>query len=108
MKRVPPVADTWQAPAGFEAGARSLGAWLDATKDPKAKADAAVFKAIEDASKQLGEERKTGREKLLEDVALQRAPTATARTGRDALGWGDSVLYHTWRLIESLRMAAGQ
>jgi phosphate:Na+ symporter len=106
LKRAPAVAADWQPPEGFEMGARALAAWLDATKDPKAKPDAAVFNAIEDASKQLDDARKSGREKLLEDLALQRTPAATARAGLDALAWGAGTLYHAWRLAESLRIAS--
>src|SRR5262245_1874246 len=106
LKRAPAAAADCQPPAAFETGARALAAWLDATRDPKAKPDADVFEAIEDASKQLDDARKSGREKLLEDLALQRTPAATARAGLDALAWGASTLYHAWRLAESLRIAS--
>jgi hypothetical protein len=69
--------------------------------------DPAIFKAVETASEQLGTERKTGREKLLEDVALQRTPAATARAALDTLRLADDGLRHAWRLVESLRLAAG-
>ncbi len=49
-----------------------LRSLLDATKDLQSAVDPAVFTAVEDASKQLSAERKTSREKLLEDLALQR------------------------------------
>ena len=87
---------------------RHLARWLDATKDPEATPDPAIFKTLEDASKQLNDERKTGREKLLEDVALQRTPTTTARAGLETLVWADLALYHAWRLAESLRIASGK
>lgn len=108
LTRIPPVTNGWQPPAGFEAGARALAEWLDATKDPRATPDPAIFKAIEDASKQLSAERKTGREKMLEDVALQRTPAATARTALEILVWADLTLYRAWRLAESLRIASGK
>jgi phosphate:Na+ symporter len=108
LTRIPPAVSGWQPPAGFEAGARALDKWLDATRDPKAAPDPAIFKAVEDASKQLSAERKTGREKMLEDVALQRTPAATARAGLDTLMWADLALYHSWRLAESLRIASGK
>jgi phosphate:Na+ symporter len=44
---------------------------------------------------------------LLEDVALQRVRTETARNALEALGWADATVYHAWRLAESLRVAAG-
>ena len=81
---------------------------MDATKDPQAAPDPTIFKALEAASKQLNEERKSGREKLLEDVALQRTPTTTARAGLEILVWADLALYHAWRLAESLRIASGK
>jgi len=68
----------------------------------------AIFKAPEEASKQLSAERKAGREKLLADVALQRAPAATARAGLDPLAWANGAVYHAWRLAESLRIASGK
>ena len=85
-----------------------MARWLDATKDPQATTDPAIFKALEAASKQLNEERKSGREKLLEDVALQRTPTTTAHAGLETLVWADLALYHAWRLAESLRIASGK
>jgi hypothetical protein len=45
---------------------------------------------------------------MLEDVALQRMPTETARAGLDTLVWADLALYHAWRLAESLQIASGK
>ena len=108
LTRIPSAVSGWQPPAGFAAGAEALAAWLDATKDPEAAPAPVIFKAVEDAAQQLRVERTTGREKLLEDVALQRTPTATARAALEALVWADGALYHTWRLAESLRIASGK
>jgi phosphate:Na+ symporter len=108
LTHIPPVAGDWQAPSSFEAGARALAAWLDATKDPEAEPAPAIFKTLEESSKQLSAERKTGREKLLEEVVMQRTPAATARGGLDALAWANTALYHAWRLAESLRIASGK
>ena len=107
LTEIPPAVSGWQPPVGFAAGSRALAAWLEGTKDPKAAPDPAVFKALEDASKQLDAERKTGRDEMLEQIALQRTPTATARGVLDLFGWADGALYHAWRLAESLRIAAG-
>jgi phosphate:Na+ symporter len=107
LTRVPPAVSDWQPPAGFAVGARALAAWRDATRDPAAAAAPPVFAALEDASKQLSAERKSGRDKMLEDVALQRTSAATARAALDALVWADGALYHAWRLAESLRIASG-
>ena len=107
LTHIPPVAGDWQPPSGFEAGARALAAWLDATKDPGAQPGPAIFQALEGSSKQLSAERKTGREKLLEEVALQRTPAAAARGCLDTLAWANTALYHAWRLTESLRIASG-
>jgi phosphate:Na+ symporter len=104
---IPSAATGWQPPIGFEAGAQALAAWLEATRDPEAASDPAIFRALEDASKGLGDERKTGRDKMLEDIALQRMPIAKARESLETLAWADSALYHAWRLAESLRIAAG-
>jgi len=107
LSQIPSPGGGWQPPASFEMGARSLTAWLDATKDPSAPAHPAIFKALEDASKQLSVERETGRDKMLEDVALQRVPISTARAELETLAWANGALYHAWRLAESLRIAAG-
>lgn len=106
LKRIPPVAIDRQPSAGFKGGAQALSSWLDATKDPNARPESVIFKALEAASKQLAEERKTGRAKILEETALQRTPMATARAALETLAWGDLTLYHSWRLTESLRIAS--
>ena len=67
----------------------------------------AVLEALEGSAERLRAERETGRQKILEDVALQRMPGAPARAGLDALGWADGSLYHAWRLADSLRLASG-
>jgi phosphate:Na+ symporter len=80
---------------------------LDTTKDPEAAPGAAIFKAIGDASKRLADERTTGRDKILQDVALQRTSAERARSALELLGWADGTFYHAWRLAESLRIASG-
>jgi phosphate:Na+ symporter len=107
LTKAPPPADG-QPPEAFLAGARALAGLLEASREPGAPIDPAVFAAVEAASQQLTEQRKTGREKLLEDVALQRTPAATARADLDALVWADLALYHAWRLAESLKAASGR
>src|SRR6516225_2553079 len=74
LAQIPPAAGDGRPPAGFETGARALSSWLDATKDPKEAPEPVIFKALEAASEQLNEERKTGRAKILEQTALQRTP----------------------------------
>jgi phosphate:Na+ symporter len=108
LTRIPPLASDLQPPSAFQAGAQALAVWLEATKDPEAQPAPAIFKALEDSSKRLGAERKSDRERILEDVALQRLPSATARAGLDTLGWADAAVYHAWRLAESLRIASGK
>ena len=66
----------------------------------EARANISAFEA------QLASERKSGRELLLEEVALQRTPAAVARDGLEALTWADRALYHAWRLAESLQTAS--
>jgi len=107
LTSIPSAAGGWQAPVGLDLGARALAGWLDATKDPAVVLDRAALSALEDASKQLSAERKTGRDKMLEEVALQRTPTATARGVLETFAWADSALHHAWRLAESLRIASG-
>jgi phosphate:Na+ symporter len=107
LTQVPPTTSDWQPAPGFQAGAQALAAWLDATKDPKARPAPAVFTALEESSKQLSAQRKADRERILEDVALQRTPSTAARAGLDTLAWANAALYHSWRLAESLRIASG-
>jgi phosphate:Na+ symporter len=94
---------TWQPPRPSELG---VGQVVEHHKG--SAGDNGHLQALEDASKQLNAERKTGREKMLEDVALQRIATATARAGLETLVWADLALYHAWRLAESLRIASGK
>jgi len=63
---------------------------------------------MEDASKRLADDRRTGRDKILQAVALQRMPSGTARDGLDMLAWAEGALHHAWRLAESLRIASGR
>jgi phosphate:Na+ symporter len=107
LARVPQDASGRQPPAGFEEGARALAAWLDTTKDPEVAPGAAIFRAMEGASNRLADERRTGRDKMLRDVALQRTSAETARSGLELLGWADGAFYYAWRLAESLRIASG-
>ena len=108
LTRIPPQASDWPPPAGFEEGARALSAWLDGTRDPEVAPEPAVFESMEDASKRLADDRKTGRDKILQDVAVQRMAAETARNGLEMLAWADGALYHAWRLVESLNIASGK
>jgi phosphate:Na+ symporter len=108
LKRIPPVVIGGQPLTDFETGAQALSNWLDVTKDPNETPSPAIFNALEAASKQLNEERKTGRAKVLEQTALQRTPMATARTALETLAWADLTVYHSWRLTESLRIASAR
>ncbi len=106
LTRIPPEMSEWQRPTGFEEGVRALATWLDATKDAEATSDPAIFEAMENASKRLADQREKGRNKILQDVALQRTPAETARHGLELLAWADGALYHAWRLAGSLRIAS--
>ncbi len=108
LTRIPSAVGGGKPPGAFAAGAQALAAWLGATKDPESAPDPAIFAALEDASKRLSAECRAGREKTLEDVALQRVPAATARTVLETLAWADGSLYHAWHLAESLRVASGK
>jgi phosphate:Na+ symporter len=108
LTRLPVTTSDWHYPPAFQEGARALAAWVDATKEPAAQPCPAVFKVLEDSSKQLSAERKTARDRILEDVALQRMPSASARNSLDTLAWANTALYHAWRLAESLKIASGQ
>jgi phosphate:Na+ symporter len=87
---------------------QALAAWLDTTKDHAAAPEPSILQTMEDAAKQLADDRKTGRDKILQDVALQRMPAGTARTGLEMLAWAEGSFYHSWRLAESLRIASGR
>src|SRR5262249_33755270 len=107
LTHLPPAVSGEQLPGSFATGARALAALLAVTKDPEASPDPTLFAALEDASERLTADCRAVRQKTLEDVALQRAPAATARAVLETLGWADRALYHAWRLAESLRMASG-
>jgi phosphate:Na+ symporter len=108
LTHIPSAVSGGPLPAGFQAGAQALAAWLDATQDPRATPDPTVFAALEVSSKELSAHCTASREKTLEDIAWQRVPMATARATLDTLGWADRTLYHAWRLAEALRNASGQ
>lgn len=107
LTQIPPTTSNQPSPASFDAAVRALAAWLDATQNPDVQPAQDVFAALEESSQQLRVERKTGREQLLEDVGLQRMPSAAARASLDTLLWADGAVYHVWRLAESLRIASG-
>jgi phosphate:Na+ symporter len=107
LTRIPSSTDDWRPTSGFKAGAEALTTWLDVAKDPEATPDPALSRAMEDASKRLTDECRAERDKMLEDVALQRLPAEKARYGLEMYAWADGALYHAWRLTESLRIAAG-
>ena len=107
LTRVAPAPADWQRPDSFDAGANALAAWLDATQDPEAVPEPATFQALEDASSGVSADSKTGRERILEDLALRRTPATTARSALATLAWSDGALHHAWRLTESLRVASG-
>ncbi|HEV2099224.1 MAG TPA: Na/Pi symporter [Stellaceae bacterium] len=107
LRRTPSSESNWQRPVAFEDTALALRAWLDATKDPEKTSDPAIVSAVASASNQLTAACKIERDRLLAAVALQRTPAETARSGLELLGWADGAVYHTWRLAESLKVAAG-
>jgi phosphate:Na+ symporter len=106
LTRIPAPASGWQPPAGFAAGSQALAAWLESAQDPESEPEEGIVVAIQEASTRLRDECKTGREKLLEDVALQRIPMETATAGLETLAWADETLYHAWGVAKSLRSAA--
>ena len=87
IHHMPPQAVSgWQLPEGFEAGANALGSWLDAAKDPDTTLAPEIFKAIENASKQLSDECTAGRERLLEDVLPRSTGSWRNEPGRQSTG----------------------
>jgi len=108
LTRIPPVHSGWLPPAGFAASERALAAWLDSTTNPAVAPDPSIASALQSASEQLSEERRTGRDKLLEDVALQRMSAAAARQSIDALAWAEDAVHHASRLVEALELASGR
>src|SRR6516225_148239 len=107
LRGAPSNQSNWQYPIAFADAAQAFKGWLEATKDPVKPSDPTIVGAVEHASKQLSAARRIERDRLLADVALQRTPAETARSGLELLGWADGAVYHAWRLAESLRNAAG-
>ena len=99
---VPAPTQAWQPPPGFGEGAQALASWLEATQEPEAVANAGVLDALEKVSARLREECRAVREQLLEDVALQRVRTPTARAGLEQLAWADSALHQAAGVARSL------
>jgi phosphate:Na+ symporter len=105
---IPPTQSGWLPPPGFVSSERALAAWLDSTTNPAVAPDPSIASALQSASEQLSEERRTGRDKLLEDVALQRISTAAARQSIDALVWAENAVHHASHLVEALEAASGR
>lgn len=106
LSQIPPKGSD-PSPASMEEAATALGKWIDSVADPKSPPAPSIYRTIENASKRLGDDRIAGRRKVLEALALQQVSAATARTNIDSLVWSDTAVYRCWRLIESLRIAAG-
>lgn len=107
LQAIPAATVGWTPPSGFDAGAQALADWLGAQKEPPGPVDAAIVDAIEAASARLAAEAKASREKILEDIALQRLPASAAQNMLDSLSWAESSLHRAWRMTSSLNVAAG-
>jgi phosphate:Na+ symporter len=107
MSWMPAPSDRWRPPPSFEAGAQSLGTWLEATNDPNTTPDRAIIQKVLAASQQVDAEYQTERTKLLESVAMQRMSAAEARKGLDSLAWASDALHHASHLIDSIQSASG-
>ncbi len=103
---IPLEMNDWRRPAGFEEDARALATWLDATKGPETACGLAILKALANTPKRIADQRATGPDKILQDVALQRTPGEAARYGLELLARADGAFYHAWCLAESLRIAS--
>lgn len=106
LKTGPTLSPDWTPPPGVGAGARALTAWLGAMKDPARAIPTSIFEDVSAASSLLADERKAEREKILETVARQEISPAIADQRMDALLSADRALHHSWRLIDSLRIAS--
>jgi phosphate:Na+ symporter len=102
-----PASQAWTPPPAFEAAASALDAWLKAEQDPAKATDPKLIRAIAAAAEQCAAEHASSRTKILEAVALQQTSAATGREALDTLFWADRALHHCWRMIDSLREAAG-
>jgi len=107
MSRMPTPSVRWQPPSSFAAGAQALRTWLDSSNDPNTTPDPAISKMVLAASQKIDADCQTERNKLLESVALQRLPAASARVGLDTLAWANGAVQHAWHLIDSLQAASG-
>jgi phosphate:Na+ symporter len=108
LAQLPAPASGWRPPTNVVAGAQALAGWLAATKDPESVPEPYVLEALRHSSEQLTLDRDSTRKTLLEDIALQRTPAATARAHLEILVWADRTLYHAWRLAESVQKASGK
>jgi phosphate:Na+ symporter len=103
LARAPAPTQEWQPPPGFGEGAQALTSWLEATQEPEPAPNAGVLDALDKVSARLREECRAVREQLLEDVALQRVRTPTARAGLEQLAWADNALHHAAGVARLLR-----
>jgi len=106
LKAGPTIAAGWTPPASVGAGARALTAWLDAIAVPASTITTNIFDNVAAASSQLAADRKAERARILEAVARQQTTVATGDEQMEALLSADRALYHSWRLIDSLRIAS--
>jgi phosphate:Na+ symporter len=102
LARAPASTQAWQPPPGFGEGAQALASWLEATQEPEAMPNAGVLEALEKVSARMREECRAVSGQLLEDVALQRVRTPTARAGLEQLAWADIALHHAASVARSL------
>jgi hypothetical protein len=66
-----------------------------------------ILRRIEEASRRLSDESQAERERILQDVALQRIPAARARAALDQIAWATAALYHAWRAAVALMNSSG-
>lgn len=107
LKTGPTIAAGWTPPSSIDSGAQALATWLDAIKNPASVVATKVFDDVSAAASRFAEDRKAERERILETVARRQTTVAIGDERMEALLSADRALYHSWRLIESLRNAAG-
>lgn len=95
----------WTPPQSLLAGATALNAWLSASADFSHDIPAGVYDEISSASEHLTADRKIARERVLESVAMQQMCVSAGDRRLETLLSFDRALYHSWRLIESTRIA---
>ena len=94
------------APAALLRAMRALSRWAETPGSPHLSPDDTIMEELAAAAAELAQARRHGRDGTLAEIAAGRLSSQAGRTALDRLRWADGVVFHAWRLAESIRRAA--